>query len=75
MMLNSNGYLAKEGNNPEEVKDIIDTANERAVKMGYQPESYIITCTENYAWYADDGTFLRRETYEAACEGYERYPQ
>lgn len=74
MMLSGYGYLAKEGNNPEEVKNIIDMANARAVRMGYEPESYIITCTEYYVYYDEDGTFVSRETYESVCEGYEKYP-
>lgn len=54
----------------EGIKEEIDRANNRAEKLGYKRETYIITCEEVYLWVDDDGNFVKRETHENIVEVY-----
>lgn len=63
-------YLAKEGGSLEEIRDIIDRSNQRAVSLGYKAESWIIVHNEWYSWYDDNGMFIKSETIEQAIEVY-----
>lgn len=62
-------YLAKDGDSLEEMKQIIDESNDRAMKKGYKKEQWIIVHTEWYSWY-DNDMFVKRETIETAVEVY-----
>lgn len=63
-------YLAKDANTLEEMRDIIDRSNQRAESLGYKLESWIIVHNKWYAWYDDNGMFVRSETLEQAMEIY-----
>ena len=63
-------YLQTYQDTIEGIKQEIDEANARAVKLGYKEEQFLITCTEVYCYCEDDGTFIKKETIESAVEVY-----
>lgn len=66
----SSSYLMTHSDTIEGVKREIDEANERAMKLGYKAEQFMIVCVETYVYKSDDGVFVKRETYENAIEVY-----
>ena len=70
MHLFGGSYLSTHGETLEEIRREIDESNERAIKRGYNAESWIITHTEYYSWYDDNDMFVKREEYEQAIEVY-----
>ncbi len=67
---NGGHRLAAEGETLEELKNKIDASNERAVRLGYKAEQWIITHEERHFWYNDDGVFVKSEVIEEALEVY-----
>ena len=65
------GYLMlRHDDTVEAVRAEIDWANERAARLGYRPDQYLITHEEIYWWNDGNGTFMRRETHESVVEIY-----
>ena len=73
MNLDGNGYLDMRyytnDNSLEGARYAIDTANQRAVKLGYRAEQFLIVHTEFYK-YTDDGRFVKSERLTQAIEVY-----
>lgn len=71
MFKNSYGsYLWSYGDTIDEIKKIIDEANEKAVNLGYNSDVFIITLIECNNYKDKNENFIKRETFETAIEEY-----
>lgn len=68
--LNGGHYLSTKAETLEGVKQEIDESNARAMSLGYQAESWIITHYERYVWYDDNDMFIKSEDIEQTVEVY-----
>ncbi len=65
-------YLTKEGKTLDDIKAIIDSSNQKAVKLGYPVESWQIVKCEWQSYYADNGMFIESHSME---QGIMVYPE
>lgn len=70
MAIHGGSYLSREGDSLEEMEQIIDEANQKAMKKGYKKEQWIIVHTEWYSCYDNNDMFVKSETIETAIEVY-----
>ncbi|MBQ5562356.1 MAG: hypothetical protein IIT39_03110 [Clostridia bacterium] len=68
------GYLMTNSETLEGVKKEIDESRKRQMRLGYKPDTYIITHEERYLYTDDDGRFVKSETLEQAVEIYPSIP-
>lgn len=69
-MLTGSGRLADTWDTLSEAKKGIDKSNQRAMRNGYTPSSYLITKTELTFESTDSGKFKSRTLVETAVQTY-----
>ena len=74
MYMYGHAYLVTNSETLEGVKKEIDESRKRQMRLGYKPDTYIITYEEHYLYTDDDGRFIKSKTHEQAVEIYPSIP-